>query len=66
MTINGQLIGAKKTQKNKLDTYFGTISIYYQPDGISVTVSTAGIDVSDGRKNHSFTWASRAEITQDR
>lgn len=65
MTVNGQLIGSKKTQKDKLDTYFGTISAYYQPDGIGVTVSTARIDVTDGRNNHSFAWASSTEITRD-
>lgn len=66
MTVNGQLIGSKKAQKDKLDTYFGTIAIYHQPDKVGVTVSTAGIDVSAGRNNRSFTWASTAEITQDR
>lgn len=63
--VNGQLIGSKRMLKNKLNTYFGTISLYYQPDGISVTVSTASIDMTDGMNNHSFTWATTAEITQD-
>ncbi|XP_056878996.1 inter-alpha-trypsin inhibitor heavy chain H2 [Takifugu flavidus] len=65
LAVNGQLIGSKKMRKNKLNTYFGTISIYYQPEGIGVTVSTTGINVSDGRNNHTFAWASTAEITQD-
>ncbi|XP_010727817.3 inter-alpha-trypsin inhibitor heavy chain H2 [Larimichthys crocea] len=65
LVVNGQLIGSKKMHKNKLNTYFGTISIYYQPDGVSVTVSTESIIMTDGRNNHSFTWGSTAEITQD-
>nr|XP_046235574.1 inter-alpha-trypsin inhibitor heavy chain H2 [Scatophagus argus] len=65
LVVNGQLIGSKQMHKNKLSTYFGTISVYYQPDGISVTVSTVSIDMTDGRNNHSFTWGTTAEITQD-
>lgn len=65
LVVNGQLIGSKKVLKNKLSTYFGTISVYYQPDGISVTVGTDGIGMSDGRNNHSFTWGATAEIRQD-
>lgn len=63
--VNGQLIGSKRMLKNKLNTYFGTISVHYQPDGISVTISTVRIDMTDGTNNHSFTWATTAEITQD-
>lgn len=66
MTVNGQLIGSKKMQKDKLDTYFGTISVFYQPEDLGVTVSTAHIAVSDGGNNRSFTWASTAEIARDR
>ncbi|XP_035531345.1 inter-alpha-trypsin inhibitor heavy chain H2 [Morone saxatilis] len=65
VVVNGQLIGSKKMHKNKLNTYFGTISVYYQPDGVSVTASTVDITVTDGRNNHSFTWGATSEITQD-
>ncbi|KAM3858933.1 inter-alpha-trypsin inhibitor heavy chain H2 [Diretmus argenteus] len=65
VVVNGQLVGAKQLQKNKLNTYFGTMSVYYQPDGISVTVSTDSIDMADSRNNHSFTWGATAEIIQD-
>lgn len=53
-------------QDNKFKTYFGAISIYYQPDGIGVTISTTGIDMIDGGNKRSFSWASTTEITQDR
>ncbi|XP_038595144.1 inter-alpha-trypsin inhibitor heavy chain H2 [Micropterus salmoides] len=65
VVVNGQLIGSKQVQKSKLKTYFGTISVYTQPDGVSVTVSTVSIAMTDGRNNHSFTWGATAEITQD-
>ncbi|CAK6949948.1 inter-alpha-trypsin inhibitor heavy chain H2 [Scomber scombrus] len=65
LVVNGQLIGSKQVHKSKLKTYFGTISLYYQPDGVSVTINTDSIVMTDGRSNHSFTWAATAEITQD-
>lgn len=63
--VNGQLISSKKVHKNKLNTYFGTVSVRYQPAGVSVTINTDRIALSDGSNNHSFTWAATAEITQD-
>ncbi|XP_044042159.1 inter-alpha-trypsin inhibitor heavy chain H2 isoform X2 [Siniperca chuatsi] len=65
VVVNGQLIGSKQVHKSKLRTYFGTISVYNQPDGVSVTASTVSIAMTDGRNNHSFTWGATAEITQD-
>uniref|UniRef100_A0A8C9ZKE7 Inter-alpha-trypsin inhibitor heavy chain 2 n=1 Tax=Sander lucioperca TaxID=283035 RepID=A0A8C9ZKE7_SANLU len=49
VVVNGQLIGSKRIHKSKLKTYFGTISVYYLPDGISVTISTDSIALTDGR-----------------
>lgn len=63
--VNGQLISSKQMHKGKQNTYFGIISVYYQPDGVSVTISTDSIDMADGRNTHSFTWGATAEITQD-
>uniref|UniRef100_A0A4W5K4U3 Inter-alpha-trypsin inhibitor heavy chain 2 n=1 Tax=Hucho hucho TaxID=62062 RepID=A0A4W5K4U3_9TELE len=67
VVVNGQLVGSKRVEeKEKVNTYFGTISVFYQPDGIRVSVSTDRIDLTDGRNNHSFTWGATADITQDR
>ncbi|XP_022063912.1 inter-alpha-trypsin inhibitor heavy chain H2 [Acanthochromis polyacanthus] len=63
VVVNGQLI--RSNHKNKINTYFGIVSIYYQPEGVSVTVSTNSIDMTDGRNNHSFTWGATADISQD-
>ncbi|KAM8885048.1 inter-alpha-trypsin inhibitor heavy chain H2 [Synchiropus picturatus] len=65
LVVNGQLISSRKVVGNKLSTYFGTISIYYQPDGFSIIISTDSIDMSDGTDSHSFTWGATAEIRQD-
>lgn len=67
VVVNGQLVGSKRVEeKEKVNTYFGTISVFYQPDGIRLSVSTDRIDLTDGRNNHSFTWGATADITQDR
>lgn len=65
MTVNGRLIGAKTTLKSKLDTYFGAIAISYRPAAVAVTIGTDSIDVVRGGSNHSFTWATTTNITQD-
>uniref|UniRef100_A0A8C4NZY9 Inter-alpha-trypsin inhibitor heavy chain 2 n=1 Tax=Dicentrarchus labrax TaxID=13489 RepID=A0A8C4NZY9_DICLA len=48
VVVNGQLIGSKQMHKNKLNTYFGTISVYYQPDGVSVTATSASLPFTSG------------------
>ncbi|XP_072309849.1 inter-alpha-trypsin inhibitor heavy chain H2 [Eucyclogobius newberryi] len=65
VVVNGQLIGSKKLHKNKLNTYFGTISLYSQPEGVSVTASTSNITVSDERNTNVFSWDATTDITQD-
>lgn len=65
MVVNGLLVGSKQPHKSKLSTYFGAISVYYQPDRVAVTVATDRVDFTDGRSNHSFTWGATADITQD-
>uniref|UniRef100_A0A4W6D7Q7 Inter-alpha-trypsin inhibitor heavy chain 2 n=1 Tax=Lates calcarifer TaxID=8187 RepID=A0A4W6D7Q7_LATCA len=37
LVVNGQLISSKQAHKSKVSTYFGTVSVYYQPDGITFT-----------------------------
>uniref|UniRef100_G3Q9J6 Inter-alpha-trypsin inhibitor heavy chain 2 n=1 Tax=Gasterosteus aculeatus aculeatus TaxID=481459 RepID=G3Q9J6_GASAC len=63
LVVNGLLVGSKQPDKSKLSTYFGAISVYYQPDRVAVTVATDRVDFTDGRSNHSFTWGATADIT---
>uniref|UniRef100_A0A8C2CTF6 Inter-alpha-trypsin inhibitor heavy chain 2 n=1 Tax=Cyprinus carpio TaxID=7962 RepID=A0A8C2CTF6_CYPCA len=62
VTINGQLVGSKKMKNNKIDTYFGTISIYSKTHGVQAVVGTNRIDLMEGRNNHSFSWGATAEL----
>ncbi|XP_049616298.1 inter-alpha-trypsin inhibitor heavy chain H2 [Syngnathus scovelli] len=65
LAVNGQLIGNKMAHNGKRRTYFGVISVYYQPDGIGVAVSADDIAFTDGKNNHSFTWGATADIIQN-
>uniref|UniRef100_A0A8C2CUB4 Inter-alpha-trypsin inhibitor heavy chain 2 n=1 Tax=Cyprinus carpio TaxID=7962 RepID=A0A8C2CUB4_CYPCA len=66
VTINGQLVGSKKMKNNKIDTYFGTISIYSKTHGVQAVVGTNRIDLMEGRNNHSFSWGATAELVLNR
>ncbi|KAI7791891.1 putative inter-alpha-trypsin inhibitor heavy chain H2 [Triplophysa rosa] len=66
VTINGQLVGSKKIKNNKINTYFGTISIYSKTDGVQVIIGTDRIDLMEGRNNHSFSWGATAELMLSR
>ena len=65
VAVNGQLVGSKRMKGNKVNTYFGTISVYYQPLGLGVSVGTDQITLTDGTNNHNFTWRDTADIAQD-
>ncbi|MCI4388978.1 hypothetical protein PGIGA_G00092290 [Pangasianodon gigas] len=62
IAINGQLVSGKKMKNNKLNTYFGTISIYAKAVGLNVVVSTSRIDLIEGKNNHSFSWGATANL----
>ncbi|XP_036433153.1 inter-alpha-trypsin inhibitor heavy chain H2 [Colossoma macropomum] len=66
IVINGQLVGGKKMKNNKLNTYFGTISIYSEDAGVKVVVRTSRIDLMEGKNNHSFSWAATAKLNLNR
>ncbi|XP_048862678.1 inter-alpha-trypsin inhibitor heavy chain H2 [Brienomyrus brachyistius] len=63
VVVNGKLIAGKQMKNNKLNTYFGTISIYYRPLGVRVDVSTQLITVIDGEDKHAISWASATDAT---
>nr|XP_015207837.1 PREDICTED: inter-alpha-trypsin inhibitor heavy chain H2 [Lepisosteus oculatus] len=64
VVVNGQLIGAKKSENKKLSTYFGTILIYYKPLEIKVEISTEHISITDAKYAQSFSWTETGNVTQ--
>lgn len=62
IAINGQLVSGKKMKNNKLNTYFGTISIYAKTMGLKVVVSTSRIDLMEGKKSYSFSWGATTNV----
>uniref|UniRef100_A0A3Q2P5Y9 Inter-alpha-trypsin inhibitor heavy chain C-terminal domain-containing protein n=1 Tax=Fundulus heteroclitus TaxID=8078 RepID=A0A3Q2P5Y9_FUNHE len=61
VVVNGQLISSKQPHKDKLSTYFGIVSVYYQPEGVgSLTPRPACLD---GRQSVSSVKRLRFSVT---
>ncbi|KAH0617155.1 hypothetical protein JD844_028881 [Phrynosoma platyrhinos] len=66
ITINGQLVGAKKSFHNKLNTYFGKIGFSFEKKGLKVEVSTEAITLKDGSSSTSFSWSDTGSLIRRR
>ncbi|XP_019399285.1 PREDICTED: inter-alpha-trypsin inhibitor heavy chain H2 [Crocodylus porosus] len=66
VAVNGQLIGAKKQENEKLNTYFGKIGFYFKSKGLKVEVSTELITLKDGSYSTGLSWADTGSIIRKR
>uniref|UniRef100_A0A8C0EMD2 Inter-alpha-trypsin inhibitor heavy chain 2 n=1 Tax=Bubo bubo TaxID=30461 RepID=A0A8C0EMD2_BUBBB len=57
VVVNGQLVGAKKTENKKLNTYFGKIGFYFKNKGLKVEITTGTITLKDGSYGITLTWS---------
>ncbi|XP_009949308.1 PREDICTED: inter-alpha-trypsin inhibitor heavy chain H2, partial [Leptosomus discolor] len=62
VVVNGQLIGAKKTENKKLNTYFGKIGFYFKSKGLKVEITTETITLKDGSYSITLTWSDTGHI----
>uniref|UniRef100_A0A8B9IR26 Inter-alpha-trypsin inhibitor heavy chain 2 n=1 Tax=Anser cygnoides TaxID=8845 RepID=A0A8B9IR26_ANSCY len=62
VVVNGQLIGAKKAENKKLDTYFGKIGFYFKNKGLKVEINTEKITLKDGSYSIALTWSDTGHI----
>uniref|UniRef100_A0A8C3QBV5 Inter-alpha-trypsin inhibitor heavy chain 2 n=1 Tax=Geospiza parvula TaxID=87175 RepID=A0A8C3QBV5_GEOPR len=62
VVVNGQLVGAKKAENKKLNTYFGKIGFYFQKKGLKVEISTEKITLKDGSYAITLSWADTGHI----
>uniref|UniRef100_A0A8C4JX61 Inter-alpha-trypsin inhibitor heavy chain 2 n=1 Tax=Dromaius novaehollandiae TaxID=8790 RepID=A0A8C4JX61_DRONO len=62
IVVNGQLIGAKKTENKKLSTYFGKIGFYFKNKGLKVEISTKTVTLKDGSYSITLTWSDTGHI----
>ncbi|RLW02000.1 hypothetical protein DV515_00007599 [Chloebia gouldiae] len=62
VVVNGQLVGAKKAENEKLNTYFGKIGFYFKKKGLKVEISTETITLKDGSYAITLTWADTGHI----
>ncbi|XP_026577377.1 inter-alpha-trypsin inhibitor heavy chain H2 [Pseudonaja textilis] len=66
ITINGELIGAKKFLHNKLNTYFGKIGFNFEVKGLKVEVSPEAITLKDGSSTTSLSWSETGSLIRRR
>uniref|UniRef100_A0A493TAV8 Inter-alpha-trypsin inhibitor heavy chain 2 n=1 Tax=Anas platyrhynchos platyrhynchos TaxID=8840 RepID=A0A493TAV8_ANAPP len=62
VVVNGQLIGAKKAENKKLNTYFGKIGFYFKTKGLKVEINTETITLKDGSYSIALTWSDTGHI----
>lgn len=62
VVVNGQLVGAKKAENKKLNTYFGKIGFYFKKKGLKVEITTETITLKDGSYAITLSWADTGHI----
>ncbi|OXB77715.1 UNVERIFIED_CONTAM: hypothetical protein H355_011979 [Colinus virginianus] len=62
VVVNGQLIGAKKEENKKLNTYFGKFGFYFKNKGLKVEIDTETITLKDGSYGITLTWSDTGHI----
>ncbi|PKU32164.1 hypothetical protein llap_17532 [Limosa lapponica baueri] len=62
VVVNGQLVGAKKTENKKLNTYFGKIGLYFKNKGLKVEITTKAITLKDGSYSITLSWSDTGHI----
>ncbi|NP_001406730.1 inter-alpha-trypsin inhibitor heavy chain H2 precursor [Rattus norvegicus] len=66
LSVNGQLIGAKKTENGKLSTYFGKLGFYFQKEDMKIEISTEAITLSSGSSTSRLSWSDTARLGNER
>ncbi|XP_007534786.1 inter-alpha-trypsin inhibitor heavy chain H2 [Erinaceus europaeus] len=60
--VNGQLVGAKKAENEKLSTYFGKLGFYFRDVDTKIEVSTETITLSRGSRTSILSWSDTAQV----
>ncbi|XP_037366480.1 inter-alpha-trypsin inhibitor heavy chain H2 [Talpa occidentalis] len=60
--VNGQLIGAKKPENEKLKTYFGKLGFYFRNEDMKIEISTETITLSQGSRVSILSWSDTARV----
>ncbi|XP_078090893.1 inter-alpha-trypsin inhibitor heavy chain H2 [Mustelus asterias] len=63
IVINGKIIGGKKTQNQKLSTYFGTLGLHFTNLNLSFEISTEKIRLKDGKHKTVLWWSESSILT---
>ncbi|OCT87216.1 hypothetical protein XELAEV_18020914mg [Xenopus laevis] len=65
ITVNGKIIAAKKAKSGKLNTYFGTIGMYFKKENMKVEISPEKITVKDASYSRTMSWSESSSMNQN-
>ncbi|XP_053321379.1 inter-alpha-trypsin inhibitor heavy chain H2 [Spea bombifrons] len=62
IAMNGKIISAKKVKDGKLDSYFGTIGMYFKQQNMKIEISTEKITVKDESYSRVMSWSESSSM----
>ncbi|KAG8440039.1 hypothetical protein GDO86_006000 [Hymenochirus boettgeri] len=65
ITVNGEIVAAKKPKNGKLDTYFGTIGLFFQKQNLRIEIGTEKITIKDEFYNRIMSWSETSHLAQN-
>ncbi|XP_004605366.2 inter-alpha-trypsin inhibitor heavy chain H2 [Sorex araneus] len=66
ISVNGQLVGAKRRERGKLSTYFGKLGFYFRHEDTRLEVSTEAITLTRGPRTSALSWSDTAHVSFQR
>ncbi|KAM8972135.1 inter-alpha-trypsin inhibitor heavy chain H2 [Pelodytes ibericus] len=63
IVVNGKIISAKKVKDGKLNTYFGTLGMYFKQQKMKIEISTKKIAIKDEYYSHVMSWSESTSLT---
>ncbi|XP_075455532.1 inter-alpha-trypsin inhibitor heavy chain H2 [Ascaphus truei] len=65
VVINGQIVAAKQSKDDKINTFFGTFGMYFKKQNLKIEISTEKITLKDGSYSRIMSWAESSSLTRD-
>ncbi|OCT89234.1 inter-alpha-trypsin inhibitor heavy chain H2 [Xenopus laevis] len=65
IAVNGKIIAAKKAKSGKLNTYFGTIGMYFKEQNMKIEISPEKIIVKDAFYSRMMSWSESISMDQN-
>ncbi|KAE8616620.1 hypothetical protein XENTR_v10008845 [Xenopus tropicalis] len=65
IAVNGKIITAKKAKAGKINTYFGTIGMYFKKQNMKIEISPEKITVKDAFHSRIISWSESSIMDQN-